>query len=182
MKTWVIIISVVIFCSCKSPSPEGSSKLTIDKSLEDSNFERFNWAVGESVVKTYIDSILVKVDSTSNEGTLMNADINDLNKNHTGYNTCRAFFHEGSLIIDFKETFPLGDRFRLKITDGYYLAYILAGPRLEAHLGVPKYLKINKKIKKPGQEILGKLAIDFFNPKTKDSISFQGMFKCVVEL
>jgi hypothetical protein len=181
MKAWATILSVVIFCSCKSPFPEGSSKLIIDKSLKDSDFERFNWAAGESVIKTYIDSILVQTDSTPDKGTLMNADIEDLNKNHSRYNTCKAFFHDGSLIIDFMETFPSGDRLRLKITNGYYLAYILAGPMREAHLGFPKYLKINKKIKKPGQEILGKLAIDFFNPRTKTTISFQGMFKCVIE-
>ena len=177
----IVIVSFLSYCSNKK-NPDGATKLIIDKSLPESDFERFDYYSGESVIKTYQDSTLVQIDS-SNDRIPMNADIYDsVRESRYNYSTCKAFFRENKLIVDFINPGPLlyDSRLRLEINDDYYNSYFMIGPKLESYLGKPRYVKFKKKAKKVGQEIMGELAIDFIVHDTT-TLHFKGRFKCVIE-
>src|SRR6188768_1093120 len=118
MKFSTVILIVAFLAGCSNNDiPKDATKLIIDKNLPDSTFEFIG----------YYESVGVD----SSERINMNADIVEMNQNRRMYQTCKAFFRDDKLIIDFTSGGSIEtSRLRLEIADDYYRSYLLVGPNL----------------------------------------------------
>ena len=94
MKLFPLLFLAVLISGCTS-SQEDNSKYRIEKNLKNkfSDGPRIGTR-GGGTDSAWINGVMVfALDSTGEEEELINADLRDLNGNHTPFDTCRSSRH-----------------------------------------------------------------------------------------
>ncbi len=185
MKNILIILSIFNFISCSNYAQQNSGKLIIDKKLTNRFFENTIIVGQEGSDKYYTDSVLVySNDSVITREVLVNADIRDSNGKHYSFFSCKSFFVEDTLVVEFKSGMKLSNSsLKIKVVSKKFYAYFFSGDGSieNEYEAVPISLKFRKKINRKGQKIFGELEIEFRDPETKLDHIFKGPFFCIVE-
>ena len=173
----IIYFLLVLFCfnACSQNrtaiSIPNSGELDIDKNLEHHLFDFLPYGVrgdpNSGIDIEFVSNALI---------------FNQSSDRVPAFDTCRSFFVLDTLIIEFRYMTPfVTDIIWVKIKSRRFRAYLVNEEGGIEVIGEPKTLILKDKIKRKGQEIFGKLSLDFYDRKQNKTNSYEGAFRCKIE-
>lgn len=127
------------------------------------------------------------LDSTNINGSgkgydiVSNADLKEFNKKHLTLDTCRSFFSDDTLVIEFGRIRKRSsDKIFIMITEERSWGF-LESEEISIVSAELKSLAFKYEVNKRGDEIYGELIIDIPDKNGNLKYAFRGPFRCIIE-